>query len=41
MALASPIDRIPPQNLEAEQAVLGSLMVDRELVPVVSEIARR
>ena len=41
MALASPIDRIPPQNLDAEQAVLGSLMVDRELVPVVSEIVRR
>jgi len=41
MALASPIDRIPPQNLDAEQAVLGALMVDRELVPVVSEIVRR
>jgi replicative DNA helicase len=41
MALASPIDRIPPQNLDAEQAVLGSLMVDRELVPVVGEIVRR
>lgn len=37
MALLS-IDRLPPQNLDAEQAVLGSLMVDRELVPVVSEI---
>ena len=32
------IDRIPPQNLDAEQAVLGALMVDRELMPVVSEI---
>jgi replicative DNA helicase len=32
------LDRIPPQNLDAEQAVLGSLMVDRELMPVVSEI---
>ncbi|MBV8222964.1 MAG: replicative DNA helicase, partial [Candidatus Eremiobacteraeota bacterium] len=41
MALASPIDRIPPQNLDAEQAVLGALMVDRELVPVVAEIVRR
>lgn len=41
MALLSPIDRIPPQNLDAEQAVLGALMVDRELIPVVSEIARR
>ncbi len=40
MALLS-IDRLPPQNLDAEQAVLGSLMVDRELVPVVSEIVDR
>ena len=37
MALAA-LDRIPPQNLDAEQAVLGALMVDRELMPVVSEI---
>ena len=41
MALASPIDRIPPQNVDAEQAVLGALMVDRELVPILSEIVRR
>ncbi len=40
MALLS-LDRIPPQNLDAEQAVLGSLMVDRELMPVVSEIVQR
>src|SRR5690242_6246264 len=32
------VDRIPPQNLDAEQAVLGALMVDRELMAVVSEI---
>lgn len=32
------VDRIPPQNLDAEQAILGSLMVDRELVPVISEL---
>jgi len=37
----STLDRIPPQNLDAEQAVLGSLMVDRELMPVVSEILQR
>jgi replicative DNA helicase len=35
-----PAERIPPQNLEAEQAVLGALMVDRELAPIVSEIVR-
>jgi len=34
------IDRIPPQNLEAEMALLGSLLVDREIVGVVGEIAR-
>jgi replicative DNA helicase len=31
-------DRIPPQNLEAEMAVLGSILVDREMMPTVSEI---
>lgn len=35
------IDRIPPQNLEAEQAMLGALLVDRELVPIVSEIIQK
>jgi replicative DNA helicase len=35
------IDRIPPQNLEAEQAILGALMVDRDLVPIVSEIVHK
>src|SRR5713226_9560702 len=32
------VDRIPPQNLDAEQAVLGALMVDRELMASLSEI---
>ena len=26
------MDRIPPQNLEAEQAVLGSMMIERAAV---------
>lgn len=34
------LDRIPPQNLEAEMALLGSLLVDREIMGVVSEIVR-
>ncbi|MBV8689293.1 MAG: replicative DNA helicase, partial [Candidatus Eremiobacteraeota bacterium] len=34
------IDRIPPQNLEAEQALLGSLLVDREIAGVVAEIVK-
>lgn len=38
MSVALAIERIPPQNLDAEQAVLGALMVDRELMPVVGEI---
>src|SRR5579859_4150230 len=35
---ASGIDRIPPNNLEAEMAVLGSILVDREMMATVSEI---
>lgn len=31
-------ERIPPQDLDAEQAVLGAMMVERELVDVVSAI---
>ena len=34
------IDRIPPHNLEAEMAVLGSILVDREMMEVVDEILR-
>ncbi|HMD03513.1 MAG TPA: DnaB-like helicase N-terminal domain-containing protein, partial [Candidatus Baltobacteraceae bacterium] len=31
-------DRIPPNNLEAEMAVLGSILVDREMMATVAEI---
>lgn len=41
MVMTAAIDRIPPQNLEAEQAILGALMVDRDLIPIVSEIVRK
>ncbi len=34
------VDRIPPQNLEAEMALLGSVLVDREIMGIVSEILR-
>jgi len=34
------IDRIPPQNLEAEMALLGSILVDREIMGVIGEIVR-
>ncbi len=36
----SVIDRIPPANLEAEMALLGSILVDREIMGVVGEIVR-
>lgn len=34
------IDRVPPQNIEAEQAVLGAMMIEREAISKVSEILR-
>jgi replicative DNA helicase len=34
------IDRIPPSNLEAEMAVIGSVLVDREIFAAVGEIVR-
>jgi replicative DNA helicase len=43
MALAANhpgIDRIPPNNLSAEMAVLGSILVDREMMATVSELVK-
>ena len=34
------LGRIPPQSLEAEQSVLGSMLIDKEIVPVVMEILK-
>ncbi len=34
------IDRVPPQNLEAEQAVLGAMLIKKEAIAEVSEILR-
>ena len=31
-------ERVPPQNIEAEQSVLGAMLVDREAISKVSEI---
>jgi len=36
----SPVDRIPPSNLEAEMALLGSVLVDKEMMATVSEIVQ-
>ena len=34
------LDRVPPQNLEAEQSVLGALMIEREAITKVSEFLK-
>ncbi len=36
----TPFDRIPPQNLEAEQAVLGSMLIERPAVEKAAEILK-
>jgi replicative DNA helicase len=38
--LARDIDRIPPSNLDAEMALLGSILVDREIMGAVIEIVK-
>ena len=34
------VDRIPPSSLEAEMALLGSILVDSDVLPAVREIVR-
>ena len=34
------LGRIPPQNIEAEQSVLGSMLLDKDVIPVVTEILK-
>jgi replicative DNA helicase len=34
------IDRLPPQSIEAEQSVLGALLIDRDAVVEVAEVLR-
>ncbi len=36
----SALGRIPPQHIEAEQSVLGSMLLDKEAIPVVTEILK-
>ena len=38
--LAMSFGKIPPQNLEAEEAVLGALMIEKGSMPIVQEILR-
>ena len=34
------IDRLPPQSIEAEQSVLGSILIDRDAVIEVAEFLK-
>ena len=34
------IDRIPPQNIEAEQSVIGAMLIDKEAIAKTSEVLR-
>ncbi|WP_346355141.1 replicative DNA helicase [Azotosporobacter soli] len=34
------LDRLPPQNLEAEQAVLGAMLIEKEAISKVAEFLR-
>ncbi len=34
------LDRLPPQNIEAEQAVLGAMLIEREAISKVAEFLR-
>jgi replicative DNA helicase len=38
--MSVPADRLPPQNVEAEQSVLGSMLIDREALATAIEILR-
>lgn len=36
--LESQLDRLPPQNIEAEQSILGAILIDNEALPKALEI---
>lgn len=38
MAKKANIEKLPPQNLEAEQSVLGSLLIDKEAITKIADI---
>jgi len=35
---STPFDRVPPHNLEAEQSVLGAMLLSSDAIPLVTEI---
>ena len=34
------IERVPPQNIEAEQAVLGAMLIEKEAISKVAEFVK-
>ncbi len=36
--MADPLERIPPQNLEAEQSLLGSLLLDKDAMLKIADM---
>ncbi|MDR7418934.1 MAG: replicative DNA helicase [Armatimonadota bacterium] len=40
MSIGPPVERVPPQNLEAEQSVLGSMLLERDAIARVLELVR-
>ena len=34
------VDRMPPQNIDAEQAVLGAMLIKKEAIAEVSQLLR-
>lgn len=36
----SALGRIPPQNVDAEQSVIGSMLLDKEAIPTITEILK-
>ncbi len=36
--MAQPINKLPPQNIEAEQSLLGSLLIDKDAIVRISEL---
>ena len=40
MSIQPPVDRVPPHNLEAEQSILGSMLLERDAIARVVELVR-
>ena len=34
------IERVPPQNIEAEQAVIGGMLIEKEAISKVAEFLK-